>query len=256
VIRALAAVATLLILLGTAIAAWAEPATVTFTALVGDRKEERRALVCRPPGTRPFPVVVFNHGSIVDGWGWPGAASRGYRLDHVCEAIAGQGIIVLAPIREPAPRGRGFQHYEPAYRDVVSSAIDHAKTLTGVDATRVGLVGFSMGGLVSYQVSTERKDLRAVALLAPAAGRGVLAQSLSRARDVSAPVLLLVEAGDGAHILAGVAALERALGEHGRPVKVIRYERGGGHELFYDVGYWWEDLKSFLRERLGLEGAR
>jgi len=38
--------------------------------------------------------------------------------------------------------------------------------------------------------------------------------------------------------------------------KVIWYDRGGGHELFYDLGYWWEDLRTFLREQLASSGAR
>ena len=248
--------AALVMALALPISAAAGPESVTFNARVASREEPRRALLCRPEGAGPFPVVVFNHGSIVDGWGWPGASGRGYRLDRVCEALAREGMVVFAPIREAEPRGRGFQTYEPVYRDIVASAVDHAKRLPGVDPNRIALAGFSMGGLVSFQVSMDRDDLRAVALLAPAAGWGVLQESLPRARRVTAPVLILVEAGDVRAIRHGVDTLERALGEGGRTVKVVRYDRGGGHELFYDLGYWWDDLRGFLRERLSLEGPR
>jgi len=245
----------LLALLAPAIAC-AEPAVVTFKTTVAGRQEKRRALECRPKGDGPFPVVVFNHGSVVDGWGWPGATGRGYRLDRLCEALAGEGMVVFAPIREAAPRGRGFMAYEPVYREIVAGAVDHARTLPGVDPARVGLAGFSMGGLVTFLVSTDRADLRAVALLAPAAGRGLLQQSLPRARLINAPVLALVEASDMPAITQGVEGIGRALAEAGRDVRVVRYDRGGGHELFYDLGYWWDDLRSFLRRRLGLEGAQ
>jgi hypothetical protein len=30
----------------------------------------------------------------------------------------------------------------------------------------------------------------------------------------------------------------------------IRYDRGGGHFLFVRKDYWWDDLKTFLDERL------
>ncbi|MBI4251922.1 MAG: hypothetical protein HY618_05630, partial [Candidatus Tectomicrobia bacterium] len=40
----------------------------------------REAIVCRPEGAGPFPAVVFNHPSIVDGRGVQGAAARGYDL--------------------------------------------------------------------------------------------------------------------------------------------------------------------------------
>jgi hypothetical protein len=30
----------------------------------------------------------------------------------------------------------------------------------------------------------------------------------------------------------------------------IRYDRGGGHFLFVKKDYWWDDLKTFLNEKL------
>jgi len=230
--------------------AQAEPQQVSFPVKVAERAGERRALVCAPKGPPPFAAVVFNHGSIVDMMGWPGATQRGYRLDRVCEALAAEGYFVFAPIRENSARGRGFQDYEDAYREIVLQAIDHVKTLAGVDSSRIALAGFSMGGLVSFKVALERSDLRALALLAPAFGRGLLGEAAKSADRISAPVLVMVEQSDGAPILRGVGILEQALGSRGKPLRLIRYDRGGGHELFYDVGYWWDDLKAFLHEHL------
>ncbi len=146
--------------------------------------------------------------------------------------------------------GRGFQDYEDVYREIVLQAVDHVKTLVGVDGSRIALAGFSMGGLVSFKVALERSDLRAVALLAPAFGRGLLGEAAKSAENISAPVLVMVEQSDGAPILHGVGILEKALSSRGKPLRLIRYDRGGGHELFYDVGYWWDDLKAFLHEHL------
>ncbi len=230
--------------------AQAEPQQLSFPVKIAERAGERRALVCAPKGPPPFAAVVFNHGSIVDMMGWPGATQRGYRLDRVCEALAAEGYFVFAPIRENSARGRGFQDYEDAYREIVLQAIDHVKALAGVDSSRIALAGFSMGGLVSFKVALERNDLRAVALLAPAFGRGLLGEAATSADRISAPVLVMVEQSDGAPILRGVGILEQALGSRGKPLRLVRYDRGGGHELFYDVGHWWEDLKAFLREHL------
>lgn len=228
----------------------AELKQVSFPVKLAERAGERQALVCAPKGQPPFAAVVFNHGSIVDMLGWPGATQRGYRLDRVCEALAEEGYLVFAPIRENSPRGRGFQDYEDDYRGIVLQAIDHVKALPGVDGSRIALAGFSMGGLVSFKVALERSDLRAVVLLAPAAGRGLLGEAAKSADKVSAPILVMVEQSDGAHILRGVGMLENALGSGGKPLRLVRYDRGGGHELFYDLGYWWDDLKVFLREHL------
>jgi dienelactone hydrolase len=230
--------------------AQAEPRQLTFPVKIAERAGERRALVCAPKGPPPFAAVVFNHGSIVDMLGWPGATQRRYRLDRVCEALAAEGYFVFAPIRENSARGRGFHDYEDAYREIVLQAIDHVKALARVDSSRIALAGFSMGGLVSFKVALERSDLRAVALLAPAFGRGLLDEAAKSAERISAPVLVMVEQSDGAPILRGVGILEQALGLHGKPLRLVRYDRGGGHELFYDVGYWWDDLKAFLHEHL------
>jgi dienelactone hydrolase len=226
------------------------PQRWSFPVKLGERADERSALVCAPKGEGPFPAVVFNHGSIVDGWGWPEASQRGYRLDKVCEKLAAEGYFVFAPIREKYPRGKRFMSYEETYREIVLQAIDHVKTLHQVDSTRVALVGFSMGGLVSLKVALERRDLRAVALLAPAFGHGLLAETATDIDGLSAPMLVMVEESDAPHILQGVAAIENGARAQGKPVRVVRYNRGGGHELFYDVGYWWKDLASFLHEHL------
>lgn len=227
------------------------PQRRSFPVKLGERVDERSALVCAPKGQGPFAAVVFNHGSIVDGWGWPGASQHGYRLDNVCEKLAAEGYFVFAPIREKYPRGKSFMSYEGTYREIVLQAIDHVKTLPEVDNTSVALVGFSMGGLVSFKVALERRDLRAVVLLAPAPGRGLLAEAAKDAGRLSAPLLVMVEESDAPQILRGVAAIEDATRAHGKPLLLVKHNRGGGHQLFYDVGYWWEDLAAFLREHLG-----
>lgn len=212
--------------------------------------EEIQALLCRPEGAGPFPAVVYNHGSVVDGHGYIGARHVGYDMDGTCEALAKEGVVALLPIREPTPRGKGFMRYEERYKDVVAGAVDYVKTRPDVDPSRVALMGFSMGGLTSLIAGVERNDLKALLLLAPAWGRGRMAEAVERVPSLNAPVLLLVEAGDDQPILRGVELLEQALKTRGKDARVIRYDRGGGHRLFYRVDYYWEDVRAFLREKL------
>ena len=56
----------------------ADAQITSYKSVVGGMEETREAFLCMPKGDGPFPVAVFNHGSIVDGWGWPGARARGY----------------------------------------------------------------------------------------------------------------------------------------------------------------------------------
>ncbi len=212
--------------------------------------EKRQALICRPEGKGPFPAVVYNHGRIVDMEGYDGASERGYDLDGICRALAKDGFLALAPIRDS---GRGDI---PGHKNEVSRAVDYVKTLPDVDPSRIALMGFSRGGLLSLMVGVERRDLKALLILAPAPGRGRFAETVLRVASINSPVLLLVEEGDRSWILEDFEMLERALRAHGKEVRAIRYDRGGGHRLFWNVGYYWKDVRSFLREHLGRTPSR
>lgn len=216
----------------------------------------REALLCRPSGSGPFPAVVFNHGSVVDGHGYAAALAAGYRLDRVCEALATEGWLALAPIRERAPRGRDWASYEEGYVDIARRAVEYLKTRRDVDGRRIAMMGFAMGGLVSLRASVGRGDLVALVLLGPAWERGPMRETLDDVDRIGAPVLVMVESGDSPQILNGVDNLAVALRARNKDVKVVRYDRGGGPQLFYDVGYWWPDARAFLAEKLEPGAAR
>lgn len=215
--------------------------------------EQLDALLCRPKGPGPFPAVVYNHGSIVDALGLSRAAARGNRLDVICETLAEDGFVAFFPIREKVPRGRGYNLYQDHYKDIVSRAIDHVRTFPDVDTARVALMGHSMGGLITLLLGLERKDLKALVVSAPAQGprKGVVFNSVvQNAEQLSAPLLLLVEESDSSHIIRGVNQLYEALRKHRKSAKLIQYNQGGGHELFFNVDYYWGDVLAFLREKL------
>ncbi len=133
----------------------------------------------------------------------------------------------------------------------VLRAIDYVKTLPDVDLSRMVLMGFSRGGLLTLMGGVEREDLRALVILAPAPGRGYFAEAVERVSTLNMPVLLLVEAGDTAPILEDFEMLKHALQTHRKEARIIRYDRGGGHRLFWSVDYYWKDIKVFLREASG-----
>lgn len=207
---------------------------------------EGQALFCRPEGKGPFPTVVYNHGLIVDNIGYQGAARRGYNLDGICQALAKEGFLAFAPLRKS---GKGNI---PRHKVEVAQAVDYVKTITDSDPSRLALMGFSRGGLLTLMVGVERNDLKALVILAPApGGKGDFEKVVKRVQSLHAPVLLMVEAGDDSDILENFDMLEKALRAKGKESRSIRYNRGGGHRLFYDVNYYWEDVRLFLREKLG-----
>ena len=214
--------------------------------MASGRMEEDRIGVCRPEGKGPYPTVIYNHGLVVDMFGIGGAAQHGYNLDGICRALAADGFLTFTPIRRSGRRDI------PAHKEEVSQAVDYVKRQPDVDLSRIALMGFSRGALLTLMVGVERSDLKALLILAPApGGKGDFRETVKSVPLVNAPVLLLVEAGDGTDILENYDMLDQALRAHGKEVRGILYNRGGGHRLFYDVNYYWEDVRAFLREKLG-----
>ena len=212
--------------------------------------ETGKALVCRPEGDGPFPAVIYNHGLIVDRAGYQNASERGYDLDGFCHALAKDGFLAFVPIR-----GTGVRNI-PVHVEEVSRAIDYVKTLPEVDPSRIALMGFSRGGLLTLMVGVERQDLKSLLILAPAPGRGHFAEAVELVPALNVPVLLLVEASDEDIILEDFALLKDALQANRKEARIIRYNQGGGHRLFWGVDYYWKDVGAFLRETLGNTASR
>ena len=212
--------------------------------------ETGKALVCRPEGKGTFPAVIYNHGLIVDRAGYREAAARGYDLDGFCHALAKDGFLAFVPVRDAGVRNI------PGHAEEVSRAIDYVKILPKVDPSRIALMGFSRGGLLTLMVGVEREDLKSLVILAPAPGRGHFAEAVERVTALNVPVLLLVEASDEEIILEDFDLLKEALQAHRKESRIIRYDQGGGHRLFWGVDYYWKDVSAFLRETLGNTASR
>jgi dienelactone hydrolase len=205
------------------------------------------ALLCRPEGKGPFPAVVHNHGVGVDIQGYQKAVRRGYDLPGICKQLAATGFLTFVPIRHG---GRGL-HTLPSHKAQVFEAIDYVKQLPDVDPSRIAITGNSRGALLTFMVGVEQKELKALVVMAPAEIGRNLATTLSRVSSLDAPVLLLIEASDESDLQNNFDTLDRVLRENKKEVKSIRYNRGGGHSLFHTVGYYLEDVKAFLHEKLG-----
>ncbi|MCP5368807.1 MAG: dienelactone hydrolase family protein [Hyphomicrobiales bacterium] len=200
-----------------------------------------RAMVCKPEGAGPFPAVVYNHGLIVDRDGLSAASGKGYDMAGMCRALAGEGILAFFPVR-----ASGLGHLRNHLTEV-EAALEAVRARPDVDPNRVVLAGFSRGGLLTMVAAARGASARAFVIMAPAPGRGMFDRVVPRAAGIAAPVLVMVEAGDSADIRGNVDSLEAALRGGRVPHRVIRYDRGGGHKLFYGAGYWWRDYVDFLK---------
>ena len=197
--------------------------------------------LCKPQGRGPFPAVVFNHGGV--------GPIIGGAPEETCAALAKAGFVGFSPIRRlDRPL---FGHL-----DDVNDAVDYVKSLPYVQSTRIGVMGFSRGGLLTYQVAVQRRDFRAVVIMASAVHPSL---NLSQAGAISAPVLVLVSENDtgsrrtrGRNTLKTTQQLFRALKEADKDATLIVYPAYGddGHTLFFSVGSYWTDVIAFLHTHL------
>jgi dienelactone hydrolase len=116
--------------------------------------------IYRPPGDGPFPMVVFNHGRAPQE---RRAAQGRFRPEHAARYLVAKGFVVLVPMR--VGYWETFGDFDPEYSgpcnrmtiepmstaasDQVLAAVEFARTLGYVDASRWLVVGQSVGGLTA-----------------------------------------------------------------------------------------------------------
>lgn len=137
--------------------------------------------LCTPSGAGPYPGVVYNHGGL--------GTTIGGAPEETCTALAQDGFVGFSPIRRQTISLDG-------HLDDVLAGADYLKNLSYVDRNRLGIMGFSRGGLLTYMASTVRSDFKAVISTAPAPAGNTLASYLPEAWKVTAPVLILVAEND------------------------------------------------------------
>jgi len=207
--------------------------------------EKANALLCRPEGKGPFPAVVYSHGRATD------LQAGGLRGGPLCQKLATDGFLAFAPTRDFYSRAGRVNI--PINLAELLQALDYVKALPDVDPSRVAVMGHSRGGLLTLMAGLKRKDLKALVITAPAEIGPYFSRAVASIASLNTPVLLLVAVDDDRGSLGAVNVLDDALRKHGKDVRTIRYE-GGGHYLFISrtrvEWYWWDDLRTFLREKL------
>jgi len=215
---------------------------------------EGDAYICVPKGEPPFPAVLLNHGIIVDQRGLGAAKKRGYNPKALCETLATDGYLAFLPIR------RSGSSPQKAHFHEVMAALGAVRARPDVDRSRVTMAGHSRGGLLTLWAAVRGSPVRSYMLLAPAPGaHGILTKLLDAVDRIHAPLLVMFERSDKfSEIRETVDQLDEALNASSVPHKIIRYDGGGGHDLFFKPDYYWSDMLSFLRnppesDRSGLQ---
>ena len=137
---------------------------MTDTITVTSRGKTMTAEFYTPAGTMAKGVIIIAYGSdgLTDHLSGPWATMiRGY-----ADSLVEKGFTVIIPdylaITETQPGPAVFPqipHHRDDWQEAISDTINHAKTLAMVDATRVGLLGFSLGGHLCLRLRAKAKVL-------------------------------------------------------------------------------------------------
>lgn len=232
-----------------------------------DRGETVQAMLATPPGTGRHPAVIYSHGTIVRLSGYEGAKAQGMDVADFVRALATEGYVAIAPIRDflsgSAIMQRGRPAGDPsAWAEVVergirtvNGAAAYLSGLSNVDAVRIAAMGFSEGGNVTLWSAMDNPRFRGIVLLAPAALSDLKyslrdASQEHRLSTVSAPVFLAVGADDSEPIRQPLTRLFIPNMEKlGKATFRYRTDYPGGHTWFYRVREpYWRDVTAFLKD--------
>ncbi len=223
----------------------------------------------RPSGSGPFPTIIYNHGSRI------GRDRDPIPWVRLAGLYVSAGYAVLVPERRGYGKSEGEIWTDAVGRDTASrfldrcqaetddvlAAVDFLGTVPFSDRSRVGMVGWSIGGIVTLFALARSRAFRAAV---DQAG-GVLAWRRSPAlqaaltdaiRAASCPIFMMDAENDAAP--EAISTLARAMEAAARPHKMTIYPAympahptpgsAPGHALFEADGIpiWGRDAVSFL----------
>lgn len=235
------------------------------------------AFLYKPSGDGPFPVVIYNHGART------GRPRRPEPNEYIGRLLTRAGYVVLIPERRgyggsEGPTlagairndmGQRFVARVEAETDDVFAAVDYLRTLAFADTKRIGIMGYSLGGIVTmFGVSRSSKFTVAINQ-AGAAGAWDISAPLrsaliAAAESATTPTLLMVAQNDRS--TESITTLGEIFKKRGVPHRVIVYgpftpqqvswpgefNTAPGHEVFRAQGMhvWEKDVLEFLARYL------
>ena len=239
-----------------------------------------QAYLYRPPGNGPFPLVIYNHGSREN------RERESRPFSYVGGILLQSGYAVLVPERRGYGRSDGLTFSEEmrqtlgrrgaavespqfvgrlqAEGDDVLSALEFIRTLPFVDQRRLGIMGWSFGGIVTIFAASRSDAFRAVVDQAGGAFTWNYSPALrealpTAAQQVRAPVLLMVAQNDAT--TASITTIADVLRRHNPATEMIIYPPftpsgpalAPGHATFSAQGtaIWENDIRSFFAKYLG-----
>jgi len=163
------------------------------------------------------PAVILIHGS--------GGPLHGLDPFASQAAIFGVHVFVLHYFERTGHNWVSPSQIEPhflAWLETVKDAVSFVASHPGVDANRIGLLGFSLGAYLSLALATQDSRIAAVAELF-----GGLPEQFANAAGNLPPILILHGAQDTTVLIDRAYELERILQQHKVPYQIKIYPDQG-----------------------------
>jgi carboxymethylenebutenolidase len=221
---------------------------------------EMRLYMSVPDGTGPFPgVVVIQHQGGVDDF-----------VEDMTQRIAAAGYVGVAPdlyhrdgpdCQDDGPTRRARLRDVTVIKDV-NATVDFLKGHSAVDAERLGIVGFCMGGRVAYLMAAVNPSLKASAayyggnIMVP---WGDGPAPFDRTADIHCPLIGLFGEEDANPSPADMRKLDAELTKYGKVHEFYSYPganhafmnaRGARYHAEADRDSWPKTL-AFFKTYLG-----
>ncbi len=213
---------------------------VSFTVT----KLDDGSYVCTPSGQGPFPSVLYNHGGL--------GTAVGGDLRGTCMALAEEGFLARSEKRSETVPLAG-------HLDEVLDGLDTLRSHEKADRSRIGIMGFSRGGLLTLQAAiAQPRDVHAILIFAPAPGITTLQETLIDVSPILAPTSLYVSENDTfpANHVQLSRDVEDALRAAEKDVTLTLYPpfENNGHRLFFEIrDIYWDDVINFLQTSIGAQ---
>ena len=112
--------------------------------------EKVRLDIYDPPGSRKSPVVILIHGSAgIDG-------DRAVRYRGFARDLMNKGIIAV--------NVHYFESERENWINTIIETINYVKNICDADTQRIGIVGYSLGGLIGLSVASYDERVKALAM--------------------------------------------------------------------------------------------
>jgi dienelactone hydrolase len=234
------------------------------------------AYLYKPGGAGPFPLIVYNHGSAP-----PGDEAKEWPAPYIARLFVPAGYALLVPERRGYGKSEGvafstaigddrgprFVERQQQEAGDINAAVDYVLTQpdTSIDRTRVAIMGYSFGGIVTTLAASRSDRYAAFIVQAPGALNWNRSEALRPA---------LTEAAARIRVSAWCAVAENdATTESARQICAVIAKAGAsttlkiyppftgggerpgnppGHALFgpRGVDVWRQDLLTFLASAL------